>query len=699
VSKINRLRNWITASAPKGGDRDPARVEFTAPVELTAAAATAEGQPAKLPSFNIQAYGGGVMNVSSSYHPVILELSGMKSSRSKLPILLNHDDARPVGQANKVTIDPKGVTLEGSFTAADGDAAMIAAHAKNGFEWQASIGATVDSREMLEAGKTATVNGREVTGPLIIARKSTLVETSIVTIGADQNSSASIAAKATGETDMDFNDWLKANGIADFDTLSDAIKAQLKAAHKATETAAPASNVTAAAKPADTAPAQVDIKAMVSETLTAARKEWEAETQHRSDIESATAGHPDIRVKAFAEKWSKDRTELEVIRAGRPQFGAMVNTGKDSQVPTGDLLTAALCQAGNLVSVDKQFDDKTLQAAHTRYRGNLGIQSMLLEAAWANGYTGRHFDRSGGEHQAILRAAFSTVSLPGILSNVANKFLLQGFSAVEQVWRRVSSQSSVSDFKAVTSYRLNGAMQFEEVGAAGQLKHATVGEESYTNQAKTYGIMFAITRQDQINDDLSAFTAVPQRIGRGGALKLNSVFWAEFLADHGTFFPTDNSKLNYISGADTTMGIPGLTAATTAFKRQVDADGLPLALMPRFVLVPPELEPAALEVYRSTTVNTGGSSTKAQVANANIYANRYEPISSVYLTSALEWYMLADPNELAAIDVAFLNGNQQPTIETAETDFNTLGIQMRGFWDFGVNKQEYRAAVKSKGAA
>jgi hypothetical protein len=49
--------------------------------------------------------------------------------------------------------------------------------------------------------------------------------------------------------------------------------------------------------------------------------------------------------------------------------------------------------------------------------------------------------------------------------------------------------------------------------------------------------------------------------------------------------------------------------------------------------------------------------------------------------------------------VAFLNGQESPTIETAEADFNVLGVQMRGFHDFGVSLQDFRAAVKVKGEA
>ena len=53
---------------------------------------------------------------------------------------------------------------------------------------------------------------------------------------------------------------------------------------------------------------------------------------------------------------------------------------------------------------------------------------------------------------------------------------------------------------------------------------------------------------------------------------------------------------------------------------------------------------------------------------------------------------------LSTIEVAFLNGVETPTVETADADFNLLGIQMRGFHDFGVSKQEFRGGVKMAGA-
>lgn len=98
--------------------------------------------------------------------------------------------------------------------------------------------------------------------------------------------------------------------------------------------------------------------------------------------------------------------------------------------------------------------------------------------------------------------------------------------------------------------------------------------------------MTSVTRTDLINDDLGALTAVPQRIGRGGALKINDVFWASFL-DDGSFFTT--GKGNKKTSA-TALGLAGLKEALALYRKLKDTDGKPMAVQPRVLLVPVDLE-------------------------------------------------------------------------------------------------------------
>ena len=45
-----------------------------------------------------------------------------------------------------------------------------------------------------------------------------------------------------------------------------------------------------------------------------------------------------------------------------------------------------------------------------------------------------------------------------------------------------------------------------------------------------------------------------------------------------------------------------------------------------------------------------------------------------------------------------MNGRDTPVVDTAEADFNQLGIGMRGYIDFGAALQEYRAGVRAAGS-
>jgi hypothetical protein len=89
----------------------------------------------------------------------------------------------------------------------------------------------------------------------------------------------------------------------------------------------------------------------------------------------------------------------------------------------------------------------------------------------------------------------------------------------------------------------------------------------------------------------------------------------------------------------------------------------------------------------------------------NIFQGKFDVVSSAYLNNAAmtgnsstAWYLLADPVILHAIEAAFLNGQEMPTVERAEADFDTLGISFRSWLDFGVAMGEPRAALKIAGA-
>jgi len=573
----------------------------------------------------------------------------------------------------------------------------VVADARNGFPWQASIGASVDQFEFVKESQTVLVNGRDFTGPLNVVRKATLGEISFVDIGADANSSASVAASAKQESGIMAEKTDETTKPADEKTGQDA-NAPEKTERTGQQVQAQAVTDAQAGAPAAEGPLNADPVADM-------RAQAAAEQERISAVRKVCGDtHADIAAKAIAQGWDVTRTELEVLRADRPKAPA---THVHDNSMTGAALEAACMLTGGVRGDDllTGYGEQAVEAASNRFRGGIGLQELLLEAAWANGYTGRSFRNSRevlqfafGTH---LQAALSTINIGGILSNVANKFLLEGFFSVERTWRNICAVRNVSDFKTVTSYRLVGTDQYEPVAPGGELKHGTLGEESYTNKADTYGLLLAIDRRDIINDDLGAITTVPRKLGRGSGLKINDIFWTVFM-DNGSFFTAGNS--NYITGAATTLSIDGLTAAEKNFMDQVDADGKPIGIMPAVMLVPTALSAIGTQLQKSLEIRDTTASTKYPVANPHqgkfrAEVSRYLSNSSYTGNSEKAWYLLADPADLPVIEVAFLNGQESPTIETADADFNVLGVQMRGYHDFGVALQDPKGGCKAKGEA
>ena len=634
----------------------PSIMALRAPVEMLPVEAAADGGAPTLRRFTMSAYTGGPMSLRGWRHPTVLDLAGIAWSDKPRPILKDHNPALIVGHTEGVSVVDGVLRVAGVVSGGGAVAREVVDAGLNGFPWQASVGAHAVSTEFVPQGKSATANGQTFDGPVSIVRRSVLGEVSFVALGADDNTNAQIAAEAAGSME---------NQTMPEETTNAAV------------TAAPVQDATSVA---------AEMRAAAA-----------AESARIGAIRKACAGqHGEIEAKAIAEGWDPTKAELEVLRASRPVTGAPAAHVRSSEA-TPEVLEAALCKTGRLRGLEEHFDEKTLDAADRRFGRGLGLQEVLLEAAWANGHTGRSIK---GDTRGVLQAAFSNLTLPGIFSNVANKFLLAGFTAVEGTWREISSSRSVSDFKQVTSYRLNGAFAYDEIGPAGELKAGDVSEESFTNQVKTYGKMFSVTRQDIINDDLGALSALPTRIGRGAALKLNQVFWAAFLAN-SSFYTT--ARKNYASGATTAFGIDSLTAAEQLFLDQVDTDGQPLAISPAVLLVPTALNAKAAQLMNATEIRDTTASTKYPTANP--HAGKFRTLYSAYLSnstltgnSSTAWYLLANPADLPVIEMAFLNGKEVPTVETAEADFSVLGIQMRGYFDFGVALQDWRGGVKMAGA-
>jgi len=630
----------------KSAERNPLSISAEFSIN---AAASGEGDAPAIPTFQIEAYSGASIRQAWSRVPMVVDLAGMQAGDT-LPILYAHDsdpyNGNPLdgvmGQSTKATNNGRNLSLAGQMIGEGQTFDRVMRLAAKGMKFQASIGADIQRSEFVEAGQKVTVNGREFAGPISVVRASSLREVSIVLMGADPNTSAAIAAEAT-EDDL----------MADNAT-------------------SPTDKVEAAADGAAGKP--------ITESLpiTAKGTDGDALIERAENLEKA--------VNAEREEVKKLAARLELAEK-RLSRGPAIHTGGD-EVDGVKVVEAALCKQAGLPHLEKSFDGRTLEAADKVVR-DVSISQVLLKAAKANGYSGS--DRiTQSNVMPMLQASFATHDIQNLLAALVNKFLLSGFMAVERSWQEISAIRSVADFKAINLMRLNGSLKFQKVGNAGELKIAAVNDYKRSVNADTWGITTQLTRQDIINDDLNALSMVPQRMGRGAALAMNDTVWAAFLDSNSSYYQS------VTAAAGNALSYAGLETAVTAYRRLNDPDGNPLSIAPRILLVPPELEPKAVQLMtQSALIVTalGSTSSKAVEPSANPFVGRYKIVTSNYLPAAgtvanSTWWLLADPADLSALDVVFLNGQQVPTIEQVMIDYQLLGVGLRGYMDFGVIKAE-----------
>ena len=640
---------------------------------------------ASLRSFSMVAYTGAAISLNGWDAPVVIDLTGVQVTDKARPILRDHNPAQIVGHTTQITVTAEGISVEGLISGANDDAAEVINSSKNGFPWQASIGARAVKTEKVRKGQSATVNGQKVSGPAYVVRQSVLGEVSFVALGADDATSAQVAAGAAQIQkgyEM-FDQWVIDAGF-DPASLSDEQRASLQAAFDA-------QNQTGSEEVTASIDTEAEVKAL--------RDELAVEAARVRDIRATCSNHGDIEAKAIAEGWNAEKAELEVLRAERAVNSAPAAHIKSSNVDS-KTLEAALCMSAGLDEnkLVKAYGEKTMDAADPMR--SIGLRELCAETAKMEGHTVPAVFGNGSE---TIRASFSTMSLPGILENVMNKTLLSSYEAQSIVALDVCKVSSVSDFKQVKRHRLLGSGEWKQVAADGELTNAQVAEQTYTNQADTYGQMISLTRQDVINDDLNAFLEIPREMGRQGAFVIDDLFFTMLNGNVGSHFSAGNGNL--LTGGQSAFDIDALSAAYEAFRKQkagAGGDERPINIRPEHILVPVELEIAAQQLIGSPILITGNGDTQG---NANPHSGKYKIHTSPLLSdsaivgnSQSAWYMLANPAAMAMAELVFLNGKQAPTIERVEGAPNYLtGMAFRGYLDVGVNFMDPRAAVKCSG--
>lgn len=296
------------------------------------------------------------------------------------------------------------------------------------------------------------------------------------------------------------------------------------------------------------------------------------------------------------------------------------------------------------------------------------------------------------------RAGNTTSDFPIVLENVLNKTALSAYGITPDTWRGWCSVGSLTDFRPHNRYRPGSFGVFDVIPEGAEYKNATIPDsEKQSITGATKGRMVSISRQMIINDDMGAFNDVATRLGRAAALTIEVEAYAALIANP---LMGDGLALFHATHGNIGAGGAALTVAT------VDADR---------VLMGSQQDPAKneyLDMRPAVLVVPLGLGGQARVINSSQYdvdkvanGRQQEPnkVVGLYRTvidtprlTGTTRYSFADPGLYPVMEVAFLNGVQQPYLEMMQT-WRIDGAEWKCRLDYGVAPRDWRGVVRNPG--
>lgn len=264
----------------------------------------------------------------------------------------------------------------------------------------------------------------------------------------------------------------------------------------------------------------------------------------------------------------------------------------------------------------------------------------------------------GSSKELVLRGAMTTSDFPLILAGSMHKALRQGYEsepASHRIWVRAVS---VEDFKEQHRPILGSAPDLELVNEHGEYKNGTFTEDSTSYRIAKYGKIVQLSWEALVNDDLNAFLRVKPAMGMAARRKEADLVYALF-AENAAAGPTmqDGVALFHASHANLASSVSALDAAALAaarvlLRKQTALGGGYMALVPKYLILPAELEHAADLVLAAATriVSTSAES------ETPAWISQLVPVVEPRLP-ATAFYVAADSGQIDHVELGLLEEN------------------------------------------
>jgi ATP-dependent protease ClpP protease subunit/ribosomal protein L12E/L44/L45/RPP1/RPP2 len=258
----------------------------------------------------------------------------------------------------------------------------------------------------------------------------------------------------------------------------------------------------------------------------------------------------------------------------------------------------------------------------------------------------------------------STSDFPVLLETAMHKILLAGYRLTAFTWSRFCRTGTLSDYRPHNRYHLSSFSDLAGVTENGEYKNGTLGDgqkETITGARK--GRILEVTPELLVNDDLGTLVSITTALGQAAGRTIEKDVYALLalnaglgpaMNDGNTLFHASHGNIAATGGAPTVVLVD---ASRQQMAAQMDPGSNDyLDITPVAFLGPLSLGTTARVInsaqYDPDTAN--------KLQKPNPMQNIFRDVIDTPRLSGTAWYMFADPNVEAVIEVAFPGRQPEP---------------------------------------
>lgn len=264
-----------------------------------------------------------------------------------------------------------------------------------------------------------------------------------------------------------------------------------------------------------------------------------------------------------------------------------------------------------------------------------------------------------------------------LLENVMHKELLKRTQREPSGIRQVAAKGTASDHRPQNRYRGGSFPQLKPYNEHGEILTGVLPDGAREKiQLSSRGSIVRLTRSALLNDDLGALQDFVNLASEGIEATISAQLAA--IVEANPDLSDGNPALSIARGnvlpTGPALSETSLKDAKLYMRKQLDLNGERAGIVPKFLLVPPELEVSAQKLLASI------SATKTSDVNPH---TDLQLVVEARLTQSTHWFVVADPAQVRGLEYAFLDGQETGMVEV-RSGWEVDGMEIRSILDLGV---------------